>query len=248
MKRLLLALLSLALVAQPALAARTAVTSPVPYTFTAADNSNVSDDSTNWTEQNGVAGQNRIFSNAFGENFQGASENSWSPGTFTADQYACIKLTGTLDTSGDGEWIGIILRSNGAAYASRTMYRVYLVLANPLVIVVDEIQAGGAATQLGSNVSAASFVSGDQLCGEAIDNGGNVDIKVYEATTLIDTRSDTATTISSGKPGVTGKKRFGEMFGDDFEAGDVTAAGGGGSSNIFCGKFCGPFKGKFGRR
>lgn len=27
-----------------------------------------------------------------------------------------------------------------------------------------------------------------------------------------------------------------------------TAGGGGGSSNIFCGKFCGPFRGKFGRR
>lgn len=236
----------LALIAQPALAARTPVSSPVPYTFTATDGANVSDDSTNWTEQNGVAGQNRIFSNAFGENFQAASEDSWN-GTFADDQYACIKLTGTLDTAGDGEWIGVILRSNGAAFASRTMYRVYLVLANPLVIVVDEIQSGGAATQIGSNVDASSFVSGDQLCAEAITNGGNVDIKVYEGTTLIDTRSDTATTIASGDAGITGKKRFGEMFGDDFEAGDVTS-GGGGSSNIFCGKFCGPFRGKFGRR
>jgi len=199
-----------------------------PDAFTAADSTNVSTyNSTNWAEQNGSTAFLRIFSNSFRNDFTNRSDNCWKgAGVFTDDQYFELAIIGTWSIN-DTDEIGGTLRNNGAAFGSETMYRVFWSPAlNGLAgaVQVFKIVAGNNShngTQLGSNVN-FGMASGDLLSAEAVTNGANVDILVYKNNVLQGTVSDTASVLTGGKPGITGKKNAGFMFGDDWTAGNVT--------------------------
>lgn len=220
MRRTLLPLLLLAF-AVPALAGRTLVAGTV--TFTGTDATNVSTyDTTNWQEQDGQNGFLRIYSNKFRNDYGTFSDDVWKgTGSFTDDQYCKVTITGA-SIGGGVDAIGCTLRSTGTAYNTRTMYRVYLqnVTGTPYLR-VDKV-VSGTATQIGANI-AGTWTTGDTLIGEAVTNGSNVDVKVYQNGSLLDTRPDTSSVLTGGKPGITGLYGSGSILGDDWEGGNVTA-------------------------
>jgi hypothetical protein len=131
--------------------ARTPVTSPNPYTFTLSDNVNIGAVDSNWTNQDGISGYVGISSNQIYSNYAANSEACWAgAGTFSNDQYATIKLI--ISGNDVGDHIGVTVRNNGAAYASRSLYKAYY--TDPAGggvdgrVVVEKIVSGGAASNL----------------------------------------------------------------------------------------------------
>jgi hypothetical protein len=203
-----------------------------PYTFTGSDSTAIAADTTNWTEQNGSSGTNRILSNSLRGALGVPGDNSWKgAGTFTDDQYAEIKLVGTLSGAAD-DYVGINLRNNGGAYGANTMYRVFwgsFFGAGHSGAQVYKVVNGNntnVGTQMGTDIL-FSAVTNDLLSAEAVANGGNVDINVYLNGVLQGTRTDTSSVITGGKPGVTGSANLTTVRGDDWTAGNITAPSGG---------------------
>lgn len=206
---------------------RTAVTST--FTFTGTNGTNISADTTNWTEQNGSTGQLRILSNGFQDAFVNVADCCYKgTGTFTDDQYFELALKGAWGGT-DVDFIGGTLRNNGGAFGSNTMYRVKWSPAggtgggSAQVFKVVNGNASNAGTQIGTNIAFA-MTAGDLLSGEAVTNGANVDINVYKNGVLQGTRSDTSSVLTGGKPGITGSGGSGIIIGDDWIAGNVTSA------------------------
>ena len=203
-----------------------------PYTFTGTDGTNVSADTTNWTEQDGVSGQLRLKSNGFQQAFGAPSDDCWKgAGTFTGDQYFEVKLLGSWATS-DQDGIGGTLRNDGTASTSHNCYRVFWQPSLNSTAGAAQVYkvVAGTPTQIGANINFGMTAS-DLLSAEAVTNGANVDIIVYKNGVSQGTRSDTSSVLTGGKPGITGKGSSYVLIGDDWTAGNVTAAAAGGFLN-----------------
>jgi hypothetical protein len=202
--------------------ARTPVTSPNPYTFTASDNVNLASVDSNWTNQDGSAGYVGVLSNRIYSAYSANSDACWAgSGSFSNDQYATIKLiVGSNDVS---DAIGVSVRNNGAAYASRSLYRAYYVdtaIANAKVV-VEKIVSGGAPSTLAS--TDITFVTNDTLTLEVVTSGSDALLRAYKNSTQIGSDiTDSSSPLTTGKPGIMAAGSAFTVYGDDWVGGDVT--------------------------
>lgn len=214
---------------------RSIIVASQPFTFTDGQPLS-SQDSANWTEQNGVDGQ-IIISNgglAFRGEYGNWTDCCWKgSGSFTADQYFEIKVVGTW-TGADTDLIGGSLRNNGGSWNGTTgtdsMYRVFWQPSTSKVQVTKVLLH--IPTQVGTDITSVTLAANDLLSAEAVTNGSNVDIIVYKNGVSLGTRTDTAAVLTSGKPGVTGKNHDNAIFGDNFVAGNITASSAADSSGL----------------
>lgn len=153
-----------------------------------------------------------------------ANDSRWTgSGTFTAEQYAKITVTGISNPGGINK-MGVILRASADTGAGRDLYRVYYLEDNTSAIVIQKI-LDGTPTQLDST-NVGTFANGDTVEGEIEEITGTTTIRSYHNGALIATVTDTSSPITAtGAPGVCGAVGFGPgLFGDDWEAGNLAAA------------------------
>jgi hypothetical protein len=220
--------------------ARTPVTSPNPYTFAGlTDDTNIADVDSNWTAQDGVSGYVGVASEEVYSAFAADSDACWAgAGTFSNDQYATIKVI--VNSNDTNEKIGVSVRNNGAALASRSLYRAYY--TDPAGggsdgrVVVEKIVSGGSPTNLAT--ISGNFVTSDTLTLEVVTSGSDAVLRVYKNSTQIDSGiTDSSSPLASGKPGLFARGGSTGIRGDDWVGGDVTSGSGGAlaGSAVTCG-------------
>jgi hypothetical protein len=204
----------------------TPVTSPNPYTFTFSDNVNLSSVDSNWTNQDGISGHVGVSSNQIYSAYAATSDVCWvGAGSFDADQYATIKVVGSVTDLPDK--IGVSVRNNGAVSASRSLYRAYV--WDPTgggdaeQVVTEKIVSGGAPTTL--QTSTETFASGDTLTLSVVTDGSNAILRTYKnGVQFGGDITDSSSPLTSGKPGLVAAGNAATLFGDDFVGGNVTAS------------------------
>lgn len=164
-----------------------------------------------------VIDTNRIESNVSSQTLDARWTGS---GTFSDDQYAKLTVTG-LSNPGGLNQMGVILRASADTEGSRDCYRVFVRENNTTEIRIEKIVNGTTTVLNTTNVSA--FANGDTVEGEV----EGTTIRSYRNGTLVASVTDSA--LTTGKPGITARLEFGPgLFGDNWEAGDMTAASSGG--------------------
>lgn len=153
-----------------------------------------------------------------------ANDSRWTgAGTFTANQYAKITVTGISNPGGINK-MGVVLRASADTGTGRDLYRVYYLEDNTSAIVIQKI-LNGTPTQLNST-NVGAFANGDTVEGEIEEITGTTTIRSYRNGTLVATVTDTTSPITAiGAPGICGGIGFGPgLFGDDWEAGNLGSA------------------------
>jgi hypothetical protein len=205
----------------------TPVTSPNPYTFAGiTSNVNLASVDSNWTNQDGSFGYVGVTSEQIYSNYGATSDACWAgAGTFSNDQYATIKVI--VDANDTAEKVGVSVRNNGAALASRSLYRAYYTDpggggANGQVI-VEKIVSGGAPSTLDTEI--VNFVTNDTLTLSVVTSGADAVLRTYKnGVQFGGDITDSSSPLASGKPGICAHGGAGNSIrGDDFVGGDVTA-------------------------
>jgi hypothetical protein len=205
---------------------RTAIVSA--YAFTAADGTNVAalNSGNDWWEQNASNGQLRVKTNAFQNAFANMADCCTKATGFTTDQYFKVQLNGT--TGGNGDKCGGSLLNNGDlthGFNAFSAYRIYYDDTAGVQGVTCEKIVNGTITALGTKIIGA-FTAADFLECEATTSGGVVTFTVYKNGASIGTRTDSTSILTTGKPGICGLIAGTTILGDNWEAGNVTAATG----------------------
>ena len=181
----------------------------MPRSVVATDNFNRASLGANWAQLRPFDGSIEIDSSTrLGANSLGAGR--WvGAGTFTADQYAVLKLT-TLGFGG-GERIGVIVRASGDIDTNRDYYSF---LDNNTGAVAQLIKTvNGTETILDSRSS--PFAAGDTI---ELEVEGTT-LRAFRNGTLIYSLTDSS--LSTGNPGAL-NEQTGNVFGDDWEGGNIT--------------------------
>jgi hypothetical protein len=141
--------------------------------------------------------------------------NGEGAGSFTADQYAQAEITG-ISNPGGLNAAGVTLRCSTDTYGARDCYRIYVYEENTTQILVDRV-VNDVVTNI-ATISAGSFSNGDLLRAEIVGTS----IRVYINSTQVHS-GITDSSLSSGRPGITGKQGYGpNLYGDNWEAGNFT--------------------------
>jgi hypothetical protein len=200
--------------------------------YTNADNLG---DKANWLELNNSTGLLRVHKPAgdasIYEAFQARSECRWDGAeTFADDQYSM----GTLDNITVGaeptRYIGVAVRMSPDTLTGRDYYavRVYdgLSAAATKTEVVKFVN--NTETVIYAAATGDDWASADTVEIEAITNGADVDLKIYQNGVLLRTVTDNSgTRLTSGKPGIVGlgaSAAADAPWLDSWEGGDVTGA------------------------
>ncbi len=186
-----------------------------------------------WLELNGSTGLIRVYkpaSDGFAyEHFQSRSECRWDgSGTFANDQYAKATLARLFINGTDTNYIGVACRMSADTLTGRDYYAVQvfdgLNAAATKTAVVKYVN--NTLTTIYTAATGDDWTNGDTVELEAVDNGANVDLKVYKNGVLLRTVQDTSSVLASGKPGIVGQGSLAD-FGPaitDWEGGDVTGS------------------------
>lgn len=187
-------------------------------------------DSTNWLELDGFGGFVRVETAApagISNNFL-AGSMCRHKGTYSADQYAEITVSGVSGGVTDSNGIG--LRCGTDTSPNDDGYVIYLVENNSVTVARRTNGSQAALTTGTSPITGITWGTGDKLSAEVEGTGATVTIRVYRtpsggSLTLIGTFTDTdAGRFTSGNPAIlraeTGSSRI-----TAWEAGDVTAGG-----------------------
>jgi hypothetical protein len=193
-------------------------------------------DAANWLELNNSTGLFKVSKPASDgvayEAFQQRSECRWDgSGTFANDQYSKGTLDNLFGGSEPTRYIGVAVRMSPDTLTGRDYYalRVYDGLntgatKTHIVKVLNNTESDLYAAATGDN-----WTNGDTMSIEAIDNGANVDLKIYKNDVFVRTATDSSSVLASGKPGIVGlgsSAAADTPWVDDWEGGDVTAASG----------------------
>ena len=215
--------------------ARTSITGTQNFD-SLTNGSNLGDDA-NWLELNNSTGLIRVsrpsLNGVVYEHFTAMSACRWDgSGTFSNVQYAGGALINLGVNGGTGRWIGYMVRASADTIPNRDYYavRVYEAAAQADRATAVVKVKNDTVTFLYGPTTGDSWGNSQDVWIEAIDNGANVDLKIYKNTTLLRTVTDDGTSggavIASGKPGIEG------LGGTDacpavstFDAGDVGTSG-----------------------
>lgn len=142
-------------------------------------------------------------------------------GTFTADQYSKVEIAG-LTAASASHGIGVMCRASADTGAGRDWYELYVLAST-----------GGSpwTTQLAKFVNGTITVLHSATVAWVV--GDTIELEV-EGTTIRGMRNGTAlggsftqtdSDLSTGQPGVVGASGSASAIGDNWEAGNITAAG-----------------------
>lgn len=148
---------------------------------------------------------------------EGPGMGTWASDSFADDQYVSIEVT--FGNYGIYYNIGVMLRSDGAAFASCNMYYVLLIAnddTNPTIELGKRV--GGSWSSLYSE--SVAFSSGDTL--EAEVEGTS--LRVFKNGTQLTNFDTTDSDISSGSAGALGAGGTDAVSGDNWIGGDLSGA------------------------
>lgn len=191
----------------------------------ATDNFNRASLGTDWTQLDTFDGS-LIINTSIRLDSDNSSLGSSSPvgrwdgaGTFSDNQYAKITVK-ALDNIAAGHWGGVIVRASADQDAARDFYYAIIesVGAGPTYTTRVGKVVNGTHTSLASTTQTWSIDDTIELEVEGSD------LRVYRNGSQITALNVTDTALTTGKPGAITNATF---YLDDWEGGDVTAAGGG---------------------
>jgi len=167
-----------------------------------------------------VSGTAGLFRNEYGN-----PADARDTGTFTADQYAKITVSGFTGSNANDQ-VGICLRL-GTATVGGAGVNGYRIKVTDGGVGARTIRAysvvNGAETQIGTTATLA-LADGDTVAAEIIDTSLTV---YHNDATVTGLTSVTTTTHATGNPGIMASLgNNGTIRGDNYEAGNVTAGGG----------------------
>lgn len=138
----------------------------------------------------------------------------WNADSFADDQYAEVAVTNTT-TSSDGVFLGLVLRSDGAAFASGNWYWAYTDSGG--VTQIAKVVAGGVTVL--ATASIGGLTAGDVLRFTAV--GTALELLINSVSVVTASDSD----IASGAPGIhlssgggAGVQQFASFSADDYAA------------------------------
>jgi hypothetical protein len=192
-----------------------------PYAFPESDGSL---NASNWSAINDANfGAVAVSSNRYHASPESINTGAWwtGSGTAGANHFAKFQLIGTIDWTGDS--IGVLFAgTDGSGGNQASCYRVMFDNAETQALVLSKKASGGTTfTQLAINTS-HGLVANDYVVVDYNASTGN--IKVYEegnSTPLINYTDGSP--LSGTLVGLWAYKFFNNLFGDNFEAGNVTA-------------------------